>query len=101
MRRTESIGHQGWHQLNKRGELGRARAKPEDPAEAIERRSVLVARLTYFIIGLYALTFALLSIQQHDSFGTNAFDLGNMDQAVWNTANGRWFEFTNWEGGHS
>ena len=48
-------------------------ARPESADEAHQRRSALVARLTYFIIGLYALTFALLSIQQHDSFGTHAF----------------------------
>ncbi|MBI2864684.1 MAG: DUF2079 domain-containing protein [Chloroflexi bacterium] len=104
MKRTEPIGHQGWRQLKRGGNRRPLKAKPEGDVPQPKdhgRRSALVARLTYLIIGLYALTFALLSIQQHDGFGTNAFDLGNMDQAVWNTANGRWFHFTNWQGGHS
>ncbi|HEX2172616.1 MAG TPA: DUF2079 domain-containing protein [Dehalococcoidia bacterium] len=65
------------------------------------RDSGLGARLTYLVVGLYALTFAAVSLLLHDTFRTNAFDLGNLDQAIWNTSQGRWFEFTNWSGGRS
>src|SRR6516225_3388467 len=35
------------------------------------------------------------SVLRYDTFQATAFDLGNMDQAVWNTLHGRWFQFTN------
>jgi uncharacterized membrane protein len=33
-------------------------------------------------------------VQQHHTFQTNGLDLGNVDQALWNTAQGRWLNFT-------
>jgi uncharacterized membrane protein len=95
----EAVGQVGW-----RGSRGLAR--PTGP-RAVPRalfalsHTRLVQRLTYLIIAIYAVTFAHLSVLQHQSHNTHAFDLGNMDQAVWNTANGRPFEFTNWEGGRT
>lgn len=47
---------------------------------------------------LYAGLFTFLTFRRHDSFGTWAFDMGNMDQAVWNTLQGRPLAFTNMEG---
>ncbi|MDE3230745.1 MAG: DUF2079 domain-containing protein, partial [Chloroflexota bacterium] len=45
------------------------------------------------------LTFALVvgyrALQRHWGFHSDAFDLGNMDQAVWNTLHGHPFRFTN------
>lgn len=32
---------------------------------------------------------------RYDTFKATAFDLGNMDQVLWNTIHGRWFQFTN------
>ncbi len=94
-----AYGRIGWRDSQEEGPtnaLGdRRRGRLRGPSPA------LVSRLTYLIIALYALTFAVLSVLDQDSFNTNAFDLGNMDQAVWNTAQGRWFQFTNWEGGTS
>ncbi len=46
----------------------------------------------------YAALFTWLSVSRHRAFMTNAFDLGNVDQAVWNTAHGRSLVFTNWRG---
>lgn len=93
-----AYGQTGWRESQERSRgdtpSGRRRG-PRTPSPA------LVSRLAYLIIGLYALTFAVLSVLDQDSFNTHAFDLGNMDQAVWNTAQGRWFRFTNWEGGTS
>ena len=63
--------------------------------------STLAPALLGSVVALYAVTFAILSVMQHASFQTNAFDLGNMDQAVWNTLHGRFLEFTNWEGGNT
>jgi uncharacterized membrane protein len=95
----EAIGQLGWRD-------SRGLARPSGP-RAVPRalfalsHTRLVQRLTYVLVALYALTFAHLSVLQHQSHNTHAFDLGNMDQAVWNTANGRPFAFTNWEGGRT
>jgi uncharacterized membrane protein len=45
---------------------------------------------------LYVLTFSYLTVLKHEAFETTAFDLGNMDQAVWNSLRGRLLPFTNW-----
>jgi uncharacterized membrane protein len=74
-------------------ELGRSRPSAQARAPALHSYAV------YVMVAVYAVVFAALSILQHQSFQTNAFDLGNMDQAVWNTAHGRPLEFTNWPGG--
>lgn len=46
----------------------------------------------------YCLLFSYLSIAQHESLQTHAFDLGYLDQVVWNTAHGRPFvcSLTTW-----
>ena len=50
------------------------------------------------LIVLYIAIFSALSVARHDAFETLAFDLGNYDQAVWNTIHGRPLRFTNVEG---
>jgi uncharacterized membrane protein len=42
----------------------------------------------------FALFFSSLAVQQHRAFLTNGLDLGNVDQALWNTAQGRFLRFT-------
>lgn len=42
----------------------------------------------------YILYFTLASFLKYDNFYTGRFDLGNMDQAVWNTRHGRIFQIT-------
>ncbi|MGB5931799.1 MAG: DUF2079 domain-containing protein [Anaerolineae bacterium] len=51
------------------------------------------------LIALYIAVFSLMSIRRHETLYSNAFDLGNMDQALWNTLQGRILRFTNWPGG--
>jgi uncharacterized membrane protein len=43
---------------------------------------------------LYIVYFTLASFLRHDNFLTGKFDLGNMVQTVWNTSQGRFFQFT-------
>ena len=43
---------------------------------------------------LYVLVFSTLTIRQHQSFNTNALDLGKFDQSIWNTSQGRPFQIT-------
>ena len=50
------------------------------------------------LIVVYIAYFGSLTILKHNAFQTTAFDLGNVDQAVWNTRHGRPFAMTNIEG---
>ncbi|MBI2886789.1 MAG: DUF2079 domain-containing protein [Chloroflexi bacterium] len=92
-----TFGHIGWREA-RTAEVAEPPLPQEESSPARED-DTLINRFVYVAVGLYAVTFAILSVLQHESFQTNAFDLGNMDQAVWNTAQGRPLEFTNWSGG--
>jgi uncharacterized membrane protein len=46
------------------------------------------------LIALYVIVFGALSLLQHEAFRTSVFDLGNVDQALWNTTQGRILYFT-------
>ncbi len=48
----------------------------------------------FLLILLFALFFSALSLQQHHTYQTHGLDLGNVDQALWNTAHGRFLDFT-------
>jgi uncharacterized membrane protein/uncharacterized membrane protein YbhN (UPF0104 family) len=47
------------------------------------------------MIALFCAYFIPVSMLRHTNFYTGRFDLGNMDQTVWNTMHGRIFQFTN------
>jgi uncharacterized membrane protein len=55
-------------------------------------------RVVYAVTGAYAAVFAAASALQFRSFGYARFDLGNMAQAVWSTAHGRFLESTSLDG---
>lgn len=44
---------------------------------------------------IYALVMSYESVLRYDTFKATAFDLGNLDQVLWNTLHGRLFQFTN------
>src|SRR6266571_5108680 len=44
---------------------------------------------------VYMLEMSHQAVLRYDTFKATAFDLGNMDQVLWNTIHGRWFQFTN------
>ncbi|MDM8521362.1 DUF2079 domain-containing protein [Anaerolineales bacterium HSG6] len=46
------------------------------------------------LIASFALFFSTLALQQHATFQTNGLDLGNVDQTLWNTAHGRFLQFS-------
>lgn len=46
----------------------------------------------------YSVYFSAYSIQRHNTFRTNASDLGQVDQALWNTLQGRYLEDTKIDG---
>ena len=48
---------------------------------------------------LYAIYFSYLTILRYHAFESRALDMGNLHQAIWNTAHGNWFRMTNQEAG--
>ncbi|MCS7222389.1 MAG: DUF2079 domain-containing protein [Anaerolineae bacterium] len=54
--------------------------------------------LTILATLAFAIYFGALSVARHEAFQTAGYDLGNADQALWNTAHGRPLRFTNWVG---
>jgi len=58
---------------------------------AFSRQALLVVVLAATAYSAY---FTWRSFARHSAFQTNLYDLGIMDQAVWNTVHGRWLEET-------
>lgn len=52
----------------------------------------------FLLILLYTIYFSFFTFEKHANFFTGRFDLGNMDQTVWNTLHGRVFMYTNPDG---
>ena len=48
---------------------------------------------------LYAAYFSYITILRYQAFEARALDMGNLHQAIWNTAHGNWFRMTNQEAG--
>ena len=46
----------------------------------------------------YAVTFSYLTVVRYAAFEARALDMGNLNQAIWNTAHGNWFHLTNQPG---
>jgi uncharacterized membrane protein len=69
---------------------------------SVRGRVLLAWALLLVAIVLFIILVGMHSIVRQQSYHTDAFDLGNMDQAVWNTLHGHLFRFTNrgadWEG---
>lgn len=59
---------------------------------AVTRRWTWIAVCT--LTATYAIVYSALSVARHDTFRSHALDLGTMDQAVWNTSQGRVLERT-------
>src|SRR6266481_7323225 len=51
--------------------------------------------LLILIMLVYMVDMCYQAILRYDTFKATAFDLGNMDQVLWNTIHGRPFQFTN------
>src|ERR1035437_4386206 len=58
----------------------------------IKRHKYALALLSF--IALYIAYFTTASFLRYDNFFTGRFDLGNMDQTVWNAIHGRIFQLT-------
>ncbi|HEX6108138.1 MAG TPA: DUF2079 domain-containing protein, partial [Ktedonobacteraceae bacterium] len=51
--------------------------------------------LLILIMLVYMVDMSYKTILRYETFKAGAFDLGNMDQVLWNTIHGRFFQFTN------
>ena len=51
--------------------------------------------LFFFVVVAYAIGMSIESVLRYETFKATAFDLGNLDQVLWNTIHGRLFQFTN------
>jgi uncharacterized membrane protein len=77
-----------------RGELGVGLRRPPPPGVRAGVRVLVRRRALALVVGSWALVFAVASALRHASFNTHRFDTGNMTQAVWSTAHGRFLEAT-------
>lgn len=73
------------------------------PAKKLQKLTLYVTTHKYFLLTLlfmviYITYFTTASFLRYDNFYTGRFDLGNMDQTVWNTVHGRIFQLTNPDG---
>jgi uncharacterized membrane protein len=58
------------------------------------RMPSLAGGIAALMILSYLVVFGALSLLQHEAFRTSVFDLGNVDQTLWNTTQGRILYFT-------
>ncbi len=81
------------------GAEGRRRGapRPVGGAAAAARRRGWDLAVAALILA-YIAFFGTWTVLKHQAFQTTAFDLGNVDQAVWNTRHGRPLAMTNIEG---
>jgi uncharacterized membrane protein len=63
------------------------------PVRARSRRDGALA-LAVVLAFAWAAASATLAVRKHHSFHSNAYDLGLQQHVVWNTAHGRWFQYT-------
>jgi uncharacterized membrane protein len=74
-----------------------------DAASDLPAPASVIAWLPWLVLAgmtlMFAIAFSWLSIQRHLAFQSHAFDLGNMDQAVWSTIHGHFLRFTDMASG--
>jgi uncharacterized membrane protein len=72
--------------------------RPAPPAPFARLGAFVRAHTIGVVIGAWGFVFSGAAVLRHESFQTHRFDLGNMTQAVWNTAHGRFLETTSASG---
>ncbi|HLH63840.1 MAG TPA: DUF2079 domain-containing protein [Ktedonobacteraceae bacterium] len=63
-------------------------------AQVCNQRRIAWGLLIMFML-IYAVDMSRQAVLRYETFQATAFDLGNMDQVLWNTIHGRLFQFTN------
>lgn len=54
--------------------------------------------LILMLVAAFALFFSYVAIMRHERLQSTGYDLGIYDQSIWNTAQGRLFEYSVWKG---
>ena len=67
-------------------------------AKPSSRKNLIASLAVWLLILLYIGLFSWQSVARHQAFATAAYDLGNVNQAFWNTVHGQPLRFTNWRG---
>src|SRR6266700_6735594 len=60
----------------------------------VHRQLCIAWILLILFMLVYMLEMSHQAVLRYDTFKATAFDLGNMDQVLWNTIHGRLFQFT-------
>ncbi|HLZ62330.1 MAG TPA: DUF2079 domain-containing protein [Ktedonosporobacter sp.] len=67
--------------------------------QGFSRLALTQEQIAWILLALLMLGYAIVmcyeTVLRYDTFKATAFDLGNYDQAIWNTLHGRPFQFTN------
>ncbi|MCB0135771.1 MAG: hypothetical protein KDD75_11750, partial [Caldilineaceae bacterium] len=71
--------------------------KSPAPSHHQSNRVTLPLALLVLAVLLYAGYFSYLTLLRYHAFEARALDMGNLNQAIWNTAHGNWFRLTNQE----
>ena len=96
---ADAIGAAGRGDLRGAGERGRSRRPLARVARAGDRRHVTRPRaLLSLAVCAFAAGMSALAMLQQQAFETGRFDVGNLTQAVWSTAHGRFLEMTDLQG---
>ena len=61
----------------------------------MRRRQQVALSLFFLVVVAYAIGMSFETVLRYETFKATAFDLGNLDQVLWNTIHGRLFQFTN------
>jgi uncharacterized membrane protein len=69
--------------------------RPVDRTRATRAASLAVSLVFWASVLAYVAVFCAVSFRRYDAFLMHALDMGNMEQAVWNTIHGHPFRFTN------
>lgn len=62
---------------------------------SVGRQQRIALGIFFFAVVAYAIGMSIETVLRYETFKATAFDLGNLDQVLWNTIHGRLFQFTN------
>ncbi len=72
---------------------------PPNPRHPRSIAGYIPLALLVLAVLLFALYFSQLTLLRYHAHESRALDMGNLNQAIWNTAHGDWFRMTNQEVG--
>ena len=82
-----------WHRAVHHCGIKNAMQRFDIRTQETQQRIALI--LTWVLIVGYIVWMSYETVLRYNTFKATAFDLGNMDQVLWNTIHGRPFQFTN------